>query len=320
MIKDKNIYRLATQMTTIALMAIALFSCRQEDETLPSYSGSPNMSTIYVEQGTFKPSITWVGGYISVIGANIGVSAKLDASLIWLVKSGAEDIRYPVKFGDIPPMSQNLISQFGGSQLDSLVEDNTYTYWVLKGKLWNQISQYKGKVLLADKNLPAESFEIKGDTVKISQYSFVAETKSIDVFTNIKNLQLFGRLGKIKIEQAVNNKGPKISWEVTQSGVTDTRLSAIGIVMGQSYSQTNQIWEVWSDETVAGVRVYGKKNLISAPLYAGSLFSGTRVFQKYPEEGLIRNKDYYIWIANSSWDGKTHGRTANGYAFAYFRT
>lgn len=297
------------------------FSCNQEENELTqSYAGSPTMSKITVEEGTFKPRVTWSGGYISVIGANKGNVAKLDGSLIWLIKNNSNDIRYPVTFGSVPEGSQSILNQFGGVQMDSLVEDFTYTYWVLKGNLWDQIAQHPGKILITDSSLPAGTINVVGDSLRISQHSFAKSSQAIDLFTNIKDIQVFGRLGRINIIQAVDSRGPIIKWEITQAGVTDTKLSAIGIVMAQRYSPTNQIWEIWSEEDSPQGKIFGKKNIISAPIYAGTNISGSRVFQAFPEEGLVRGKDYYIWIANSSWDGKNHGRTVNGYAYAYFKT
>lgn len=52
----------------------------------------------------------------------------------------------------------------------------------------------------------------------------------------------------------------------------------------------------------------------------GDTFEGTHVFSEFPENGLERNKTYYIWIANETWDGANRLRFADGYAYATFST
>lgn len=325
--KGKNvmwkIYQSSHLYISILLLTVVGFfviSCNSTEDGLTPYVGSPKMSKITVESGTFKPKITWSGGFVSVVGVNKGASAKLDSTIIWLIKSNNNDIRYPVTYGESPEGTQNLTSQFKGETLDSLSEDFTYTYWVIKGNLWDQIAQYSGKTLTEDSTLAAGSFVVLGDTLRLSSENFTLASIQIDLFTNITNLQQFGQLGKIQIYQAVDFRGPKISWKIAEAGVPDSLLAAIGIVMAQRYSALNQIWEVWSEENSPNGNIYGKKNIIPGPFYAGATFAGTKVFQEYPQEGLMRNKDYYIWIARSNWDGKTHARTAKGYAYAYFRT
>lgn len=301
------------------LLIFGGWGCSDEDNSLAPYAGSPSMSNIIVQSGSFKPAVTWVGGYVSVFAVNKGSRAALDSTLIWLVHTNGNNIHYPVHFGVLPEGAEDMTSQFGGSVEDSLSEDNTYTYWVLKEDVWNQISSQKGKVIEVDSSQSASLVQVKGDTLKINNYGCVKETQNLDVYINIENVSTFGRLGIISVK-IMNSSNPIISWEITQDGVTDTLLSAIGIVEGGQYDATKLVWEIFSEEDSAGVKIYGKKNLIKSPITAGEEFPGTRVFAEYPASGLERDKTYYLWIANKEWDGETRLRFALGYAYITFNT
>ena len=65
---------------------------------------------------------------------------------------------------------------------------------------------------------------------------------------------------------------------------------------------------------------YGKTDVIRSPLVTGQQFPGMRVFTVYPALGLRRNQDYYLWIANKTWDGIGRLRSTPGYGFVTFKT
>jgi hypothetical protein len=313
---NKNYY--SFYFTALLLSAI-IVGCNETDNTLAPYIGSPAMSNIYVEPGSFNPGITWVGGYVSVLGVNRGDRAALDSTLVFLIYQSGNGIKYPVRFGAVPGGAQDITSQFGETAIDSLNEDETYTYWVLKEDAWNQISAERNKYLVPDSTLSGTSVEIEADTILIPLQAHTQMTQSIDVYVNITNVTTFGQLGIISITPAASNN-PTISWEITQSGITDTNISAIGLVEGQQYQPINSKWEMFSVDDSAGVTRYGKQNVISRPLSLGQNFPGTIVFVEYPPEGLERGKEYYIWIASKEWDGTSRLRFALGYAYATFRT
>jgi hypothetical protein len=318
LVNRRLIYFIAEVILFSLLMLMV--SCDSEDSVLPPYTGSPVLSNINVEQGTFKPKITWSGGYISVIGVNRGEFARLDSSLIWLVKTEGNKITYPISFGEIPNISQNLLGNYNGSQLDKLDEDLLYTYWVLKEDVWALINSHNGKVLMTDSTLDAGNIRIESDTLRISQKSFALKRQPIDLFPNISEILLFGRLGEIKITQAKDDKGPIISWRITQTGVTDTLISAIGLVKGQQYSAQYIMWEMWSQQTNPTGNIYGKLNVVSAPLYLGENRPDTRTFTEFDHSTFERDSYYYIWIANQNWNGTARTRVTNNYAFATFKT
>ena len=307
-------------MIFFAMNMILFNACSNEDNSLAPYMGLPEMSTVKVEQGTFRPKITWVGGYTSVIGVNVGSRAALDSSLIYLIKINGNNLHFPITYGVIPDGAINLIDVYGGQSLDSLNEDNLYTYWVMKEDAWDKVSNITGKRFLSSNSLSAG--EVKSDSdslVEISSYSFAVNSQFIDVFVNIKDIKFFGKLGKVSVIQPVDSHPPIIKWQITQLGVSDTAISALGVVEGQQFDEKYIVWDLWSDEETDSGKVLGKKNIITSPLYMGSTLPNTASFHEYPVEGLGRDKDYYIWIATKEWNG-IRSRVVNYYAYATFRT
>ncbi|MBU2493519.1 MAG: hypothetical protein KJ571_12895 [Bacteroidetes bacterium] len=294
----------------------ALSSCSNEDNPLIPYVGSPNMSDINIEQASFLPAVTWVGGYVAVFGVNYGSEAALDSSLVWLIYAADNGIQYPVNFGQTPQGAQDLTVQYGGTKISTLSEDNTYTFWVMKEDAWSQLKNSNGKFVV---DSTSSAIVETNDTIKIPQKYFVNSTLPLDVFVNISGISTFGRLADISITEDLSNF-PIIDWTIKQTGVTDSKISAIGITEGGQFTPTQTVWEVYSTTEVNGSTVYGKKNVISGPLNLGDNFDGTHVFYEFPESGLERNKTYYIWIANENWDGSNRLRFADGYAFATFST
>lgn len=311
-------YQSALSIFSVFLIAISLNSCSEDDEGLAPYVGGPSLSTIAVEENSFKPKITWVGGYTTVLGVNRGEDSALDSSLIWLIKADANTLRYPVQFGQLPNGVVDLTTQYGGKVLDSLNEDENYTFWVMHQSAWDQVSGETGKILIVDSLLNDGQVLAIADTVKLSGSFFANFAKRLDVFININGVSTFGQLATISISETRSNK-PIINWKIIQSGVTDSLISAIGLVEGNQYNAGNVLWEVYSEDTTGSQPAYGTLNIISSPLNIGdSLGTQTKVFQSFDLEGLERNKTYYIWIANNIWDGENRLRFAPGYAFATF--
>ncbi len=304
----------------IVIGSIFLSSCGSEESGLAPYAGSPEMSSVKIESGTFQPKITWIGGYASVLGVNKGEKAALDTSIIWLIKIDGNNLRYPIKFGSIPDGASDITLQYGGASVDSLSEDVVYTFWVMKESMWENVSGIIGAELIPKSDLDENEFIQSSDTtVELSSFSYTKGTEQLDVYVNISNVRFFGRLGEIYVSQPVDATGPTISWRISQSGVTDTLISAIGIVNGQQFDERYIFWDLWSVEESNGEKVYGKKNVIKAPIKIGDHPEGTITFNELPEKGLERNKDYYIWIATENWEGN-RSRVANFYAYATFRT
>jgi hypothetical protein len=301
------------------IITIVFISCESTDNTLAPYAGAPNVSGLQIEAESYTPKITWIGGYVTVLGINRGSKAALDNSLVWLIHKSGNDIHYPVQYGQLPSGAEDLTSQYGGSSIPQLIEDSTYTIWVVKEDVWSVLTANAGKIISLDDAL-TQTYSIVGDTIKLSASVHTQKTQNLDNYLNIYEIKTYGQLGIIGISQTNTSNDPKISWRIIQSGVTDTLISAIGIADGSQYSSTASIWEAYSEVTENDTLFYGKHNVIPSPLLAGQNLSSTKVFVEYPIDGLQRNKTYYVWIANKNWDGVGRLRSTPFYAYATFKT
>lgn len=313
----------ALRVLALILFTIFIAGCENEDDGLAPYAGNDpnqarNMSNILVQQGTYMPKITWVGGYANVIGVNKGPKAALDSTLIWLIHTNGNNIHFPVTFATLPEGAEDITAAYGGLKLDSLDEDFTYSYWVIKEDVWNQISGQSGKILYVDSAIT--SITVDADTIRLPISGAVNKTQAIDVYVNIMNIQTYGRLADLNIVETKTSNNPILTWTIKEAGVTDSLISAIGLVEGQQYQEIYVKWAAWSEETISGQPVYGRKNMITSPVIIGQAFPGTRVFNEYTLGGLERNKDYLVWIANSSWNQSSRSRATSGYAWVTFRT
>ncbi len=305
--------------TFMAALTLIISSCSKNDNSLAPYAGSPEMYGITLQEDSFTPKITWEGGYVSIVGVNKGIHAALDSSLIWIVYMPDNQIHYPVKYGSTPLGAQNLTTHYGGTPMDTLIEDSTYTFWVMKAAQWANISAMQNKIIVLDSSL-ATSFNLESDTARFSPEGHTQKTRNLDNFINITNFYTVGKLADITVEQPRTSNNPLISWHIKQEGVTDSLISAIGITEGNSYLIDKVVWEVYSVSDSAGGTYYGKVNIIPSPVIAGQEFQGTYVFTPYPAEGLQRGKTYNVWIANRYWDGENRFIYTKYYAYAYFKT
>lgn len=297
-----------------------LAGCSDDDNTLAPYDGQRPLANIVLEANSYTPKITWVGGYVSVLGVNRGTRAALDTSLVWLIRIDGNNLHFPVTFGQTPAGAQNITSQFGGQSTDRLQEDVSYTFWVLKAEAWSQVAAQANKPLLVDSSSTASAVAVRNDSVFVSATFHAQQLLPLDVYVNIRDFRSFGRLAVLTLEQTNTSNNPIIRWRVAQAGVTDTLVAVMGLVNATSYLPDNVVWEAWSEEVVGGQSLFGTKNVIAAPVTLGQALAQTRVFYEYPEQGLERDKDYYVWIANNKWDGDNHGRIVNFYAYATFKT
>jgi hypothetical protein len=301
-------------------LAGVLAGCKKSDSGLAPYADNPQLSGLAIEKLSFRPKINWLGGYVSVLGINRGSKAALDSSLVWLVYVPGNNLHYPVQFGVLPSGAQDLTAKYGGKKSDSLFEDAQYTFWLMKEDAWTQLSTAADKNLTVDPSLSTSSVVVAGDSVRVTPMSLARTTENLDVFVNITSFESRGNLADITVIQPTTNNYPVIRWKIKQQGVTDSLISVAGLVEGNQYTPTGSKWEVWSVDSSSGKKVYGRNNVIAPPLLAGTKIPGTQTFVEFPAEGLKRNVDYYLWIANKSWDQQAYTRFTPNYAYVVFHT
>lgn len=303
-----------------AIILLLLFYCgcsKTDSNSLAPYEGATDLS-LTAEQTSFRPQITWVGGYVSILGINRGNKAALDTSLVWLIYAPSNSMKYPVTFGKLPSGAQDLTTSYGGKTPDSLSEDKPYTFWIMKESIWNQISATaKDKTLLIDSTL-SNSIKVSGDTIRISPLSLSRKAQTTDVFVNIKDVSSYGKFADISIIAPVNTPQITVKWKIIQTNVQDTAIAAMGITEGTQYNPTAVSWEIYSLDSLGGKEVYGASDIIAPPVKIGQKIQGTKVFTEFPSSGLARNRDYYLWIANKSWDQTTRFRGTDYYSYATF--
>lgn len=299
------------------ILTLIFNSCANEDDAIAPYAGGPKLSTIKVEDESFTPKVSWIGGYVAVFGVNKGDKAVLDSSLVWLIHSNTNSISYPVKYGVVPTGAEDIAFQFGGTRKDSLDEDQKYTFWVLKAEVWNQVSANPNKELFVIDSV-LTPVTITGDSLFITSESFTKVNKSLNVYINILEPRPLGVLATLTIE-TTNLNVPLIKWVIKDPSVTDTLVAAIGLVKGLNYDVANALWEVYSFRDSSGIIIYVKDNVIASPVLVGDSLSNTKTFVEFKKENFERNQYYTIWIADKTWDRVNRQRFTKGYAYITFR-
>jgi hypothetical protein len=303
----------------IAGVLITTHGCSSNEGPLAPYTGGGTaLSTIAVQESVFTPRVTWIGGYVSAFGVNLGSVAVLDSTLVSLMSAPGDGVKFPLTFGTIPAGAQELTPQYGGSTLARLIEDRTYTFWALKQEAWSQISGLTHLPMVLD-SAANVSVQRRNDTLYLSPKVFTSVTKRLDVYINIKDVKVYGRLcGTITVTASDTSNKPIVTFRVTQSTAPDTLISALGICAGSDYHIDARAWEVISADASPDTTIYWKNDVITSPFALGQKFAGTAEFIEYPAEGLKRGVQYYLWFANKSWDQTTRTRATPNYGFTTF--
>ena len=203
-------HRAVLAWSLTALMAGLYIGCKNEDAALAPYTpGSVTLNAMQVESGTYVPTISWGGGYVSALGVNKGTRARLDTSLIWLIHQAGDAIHYQRQFGVLPTGAQDLTTTYGGQPNTTLAEDQMYSFWVAKDDVWGAITSNAGKTLVSDTNATGLS-RVSGDTLYLNARSFTMKNNPIDLYINIRNVRSVGRLGTISVTQTNTTNAPII--------------------------------------------------------------------------------------------------------------
>ncbi len=311
----------------ISCLSMCMLSCNEENGALAPYIGPPAMSSLAVEEGTYRPKIAWVGGYVAAVGVNHDTLAALDSTLNWLIQSAGDDIGFPLLFNVPPSGTQDVTDQYGGHHVDSLSEDQTYTFWVMKKAGWDQVKNLNGKLLLPDSTLTGP-VAIRGDTIFVGPTGGIIQKKRLDVYINIRNIKVYGPLvldpntfqPYMTVTPTNRDNNPIVTFQIKQPGVTDTMVAAFGLNDGSAYDVGTVLWEVLTVDTVDTVIQYRSLNIIPSPIVFGERPPRTQAFTEYPAGGLQRNKTYFFWLATSQWDGISHVRSSRYHSYVVFDT
>jgi hypothetical protein len=316
--KRERLLPIAFRLCLVLALATLFFQACSNDDTgtLVPYAGGQNLSTIAIEKLSFTPRVSWQGGYVTVFGVNRGARAALDTSLVWLVYGAGNGVRYPVTFGNLPAGAADLTTQYGGTPIARLKEDNQYTFWVMNDNAWGQVSSQRNKKLVVD-SVTTNLVRVQGDTIYVNETSHAQYSELLDVYINIKDVIQFGKLGKIGITKSDTSNSPLITFQVTQAGA-DSAVSAMGIVYGGIYNVNAVVWEMISKDVQPDTTIFWKNDVIRSPLMAGQRVAGTETFVELAPDGLKRGLSYYLWMANKNWDQQTRLRSTPNYAFTTF--
>jgi hypothetical protein len=303
------------------LLVLISLSCDNQEESVAPYLGATAMGKVIVQDSTLTPQVFWSGGYVSVFGVNLGLSAALDSTLVFFATTQGDNIHYPVTIGRIPPGAADMVATYGGRSVSRLLEDSVYTFWVMKADAWSQASGQRGRRIRVEDN-STTAVTIRGDTIHVGGMLGTTHTQRADAYVNIKNILPHGRLGNMWIQETDTSDGAILSFQINQAGVTDTLVAAMGLVINSGvYNVDDVVWEVLSVDSSGVKPVYRTKNVISSPVLLGQQLSRTAVFKSFSVHGLIRNKTYYAWIATKEWDGLSRdSRIVPYYAWVTFVT
>jgi hypothetical protein len=270
------------------VLVLLLFSAVQQscivdsdDGELASYQGSRPLTWKRITQ-SLTSDIQWVGGRVAVVGVNKGTAAALDSTLVYLQIAADNSISSPVTFG--VHNAKDAVSQYGGTPLDSLQDETSYTVWIAERDVFDgglNPSQY-------------------------TEFNFADTTVTTQLFMR-------GRAGGGSVD------GQPIA---TVSIVRDERLTGVKYFVtwpeGTAYRRaairaattggwTDLIWHIVTDDDLPD-------NIVS-PFAIGDPIPGTSEVIPWPETGFELDTIYILWMANSDWTPNTFTPSAPGYTW-----
>lgn len=265
-----------------------LLSCDEQTSTGPApYEGARPLLFERVTQN-FTPDIQWLGGRVMAVGANAGSRAALDSTLVWLTTATDNSISSYVTVGTNTDTS--TILAFGGTPVDSLTSDSTYTFW------------------LAEKS----AFDARldsADTVNVTVFTFSDTTMAMKLLVK----------GQVGGEGGSSNPIARISIRREETALTDryivtwtpdtARFRRVALREGPTGGFTDLLWHVVTPDSV--------EDNILPPIVIGESLPGTDeavAWQADQFPGFNRGTVYILWMANRNWTG-SFSPTATGYAW-----
>jgi len=263
-----------------AILIVTLFQLCSEDsnDVLAPYQGHRALNFIKVTQG-YVPDLQWLGGRVAAVGVNKGEHVSLDSTLVYLHTSESDTIESPVRFGY--QCQKEKIGQMGGTPADSLIDGETYTFWVAEKDIYED-------------NLDSSSFD-----------GFNLTDTTVFMGLSLRGLGGGGNDIDISIIQDIQLLRPKyvISWEPSDSPVRTLILKE-----GAGPGYDDVLWHIATPDSV--------DDNILPPLVVGETPPNVEDLVRWEGAQFETRIAHYIWTATSDWNG-SFSPVASG--FAYFR-
>jgi len=261
---------------------VALVGCTEESNPLAPYEGHRALEFIHVTQN-FTPEIQWVGGRVAAVGINRGTQAALDSTLVWIRTAPDNSIGSVVTVG--PDFDHELILSLGGTPLEELIDNETYTVWLAE----------------------ADAFYADLDPSQFQPSAFADTTISL-------NLVLLGAAGsgigvefRVQRDELLSGDRYLISWTPE-----DVQFRRMVINMGTTGRWVDHLWHI--------VVPAAEPASISSPVILGEAPEGAVEATAWPDEGFLTippcpsgRRNYVLWAATDDWN-ESFLPSAPGYA------
>jgi len=246
---------------------------------LAGYEGQRPLILMKVTQA-FTPDIQWVGGRVAAVGVNRGDRAALDSTLVWLMRGDGNTIGSHVTVGQ--EGRDDLVRQFGGTPLDSLVDGETYTFWLAEEDVF------------AAGLAGADAFGFADTTLTMGLLLRGTIRGGLDAGLRVvREERLLGTRYIVEWNPAVKFRQVALRKGAGSPGFT-------GLV-----------WHIAQDP--------GTPDAIASPLVIGDTVDVAPTAVAWPESGFEPDS-YVLWMTDSTWDGSFGLRAPGMAAFTIFAT
>ena len=109
------------------LGGLLVAGCDDDSNPLAPYRGQRPLTLQRVTISA-TPDLQWVGGRVAAVGVNLGTTAALDSTLVWMIRADEDAISSAVTVGEAG--DDAFVQNLGGTPVDSLPNGEEYTFWI----------------------------------------------------------------------------------------------------------------------------------------------------------------------------------------------
>lgn len=264
-------------LIAVVVIAMSTTGCDDDANPLAPYTAERELILQRVTISA-TPDLQWVGGRVAAVGVNRGPTAALDTTLVWIMTAPENSISSAVSIGT--GFDEDVITQFGGTPLDSLEDATEYTFWLAENSVF-------------DAGLPADQRDA---------FTFVDTTFTLSYKLLGRSGGDSGFVGSIQVvrDQRLTSDTYLVMWSPAQAGVR-----RLAIRQASSGGFTDLVWDLIADDE--------NEDGIVSPVIIGQAPPGVQVGAEWPDDGFD-SSTYTLWMVNDSWAGSFSIR-ASGYAF-----